>query len=91
MDTRDLVLLPEIYILIVKQRNEMWAPMNIEKQDKLQAFVENILEKKMSENEIKLEMESLGMIYTQDPLARLNILLQQLHPQIEIQENISEQ
>lgn len=65
--------------------------MNLEKQDKLQAFVENILEKKMSENEIKSEMESLGMIYTQDPLARLNLLLQELHPQIEIEENISEQ
>lgn len=65
--------------------------MDIERQDKLQAFVENILEKNMSENEIKLEMENLGLKYTHDPLARLNMLLQHLHPQIEIQEKMNEQ
>ncbi len=65
--------------------------MDTEKQDKLQAFVESFLENKLSENEIKSEMENLGLKYTSDPLARLNLLLQHLHPQLETQEKIHEQ
>lgn len=65
--------------------------MDTEKQDKLQAFVESFLENKLSENEIKSEMENLGLKYTSDPLARLNLLLQHLHPQLEMQEKTHEQ
>lgn len=65
--------------------------MDTEKQDKLQAFVESFLENKLSENEIKSEMENLGLKYTSDPLARLNLLLQHLHPQLEKQEKTHEQ
>ncbi|MCO5112871.1 MAG: hypothetical protein M9899_01715 [Bdellovibrionaceae bacterium] len=65
--------------------------MDTEKQDKLQAFVESFLENKLSENEIKSEMENLGLKYTSDPLARLNLLLQHLHPQLETQEKTHEQ
>lgn len=65
--------------------------MNTEQQDKLQAFVESFLENQMSENEIKSAMENLGLRYTSDPLARLNLLLQHLHPQLDIQESTNEQ
>lgn len=48
--------------------------------ERLQAFIEKILEKNISEKEIKKEMQTLGLNYTKDPLQRLNTLLKKLHP-----------
>lgn len=72
------------------KRLKVRLEMNVQMQQKLQDFIENLLEKKMSEHEIQAQMEELGMKYSEDPLTRLNLLLQKLHPQDQIKETLHE-
>lgn len=51
-----------------------------EKVKKLELLVEELLKEEPSENDIRKKMTELELTYTEDPVERINRVLEALHP-----------